>query len=65
MVRKDLQESLGTLGEPISFTPAGRILRGGMVRRDYRVHCPARDLLVGTLEAPDGKLEQYLVDPAD
>ena len=36
-----------------------------MTFRAYRVVYPTRRLNIGTYTYPDGKLEQYLVGPAD
>src|SRR5579863_8068891 len=61
----DFRESLGPLGEPLSFMQTYERLRGGMTFRSFQVVYPARRLRVTTYTYPDGKLEQYLVEPAD
>jgi CubicO group peptidase (beta-lactamase class C family) len=61
----DFRDSLGPLGEPLSFTKRGEQLRGGMTLRTYRIVYPGKRLSLSTYTYPDGKLEQFLVDPAD
>jgi len=61
----DFKDSLGPLGEPLTFRQTGEMLRGGMTYRGYRVVYPTRRLNISTYTYPDGKLEQYLVGPAD
>jgi hypothetical protein len=61
----DFQDSLGPLGEPLSFHQTGEMLRGGMTFRAFRIVYPTRRLSLSTYTYPDGKLEQYLVGPAD
>jgi D-alanyl-D-alanine carboxypeptidase len=61
----DFRDSLGPLGEPLTFRQTGEMLRGGMTFRGYRVVYPTRRLSISTYTYPDGKLEQYLVGPAD
>ena len=61
----DFRDSLGPLGEPLTFRQTGEMLRGGMTFHAYRVVYPTRRLSIGTYTYPDGKLEQYLVGPAD
>jgi D-alanyl-D-alanine carboxypeptidase len=62
----DFESSLKALGEPSVFTQATEELRGGMTFRVFRVEFPksAQHLRVTTYTMPDGKLEQYLVIPA-
>jgi len=61
----DFKSSLGPLGEPLTFRQVGENLRGGMTFRAFRIVYPTRRLSLSTYAYPDGKLEQYLVDPAD
>jgi D-alanyl-D-alanine carboxypeptidase len=61
----DFRDSLGPLGEPLTFRQASEDLRGGMTFRAFRVVYPTRRLSLTTYTYPDGKLEQYLIDPAD
>ncbi len=61
----DFRDSLGPLGEPLSFKQSGESLRGGMTFRAFRIVYPTRRLSLTTYTYPDGKLEQYLVSPAD
>lgn len=61
----DFRDSLGPLGEPLSFTQLRQNLRGGMTFRAFRIVYPTRRLTLTTYTYPDGKLEQYLVEPAE
>ena len=59
----DFRDSLGPLGEPLTFRQTYETLRGGMTFRVFRVAYPTRSLRVSTYTYPDGKLEQYIVEP--
>ncbi len=61
----DFRESLGPLGEPLTFKQVAESLRGGMTFRAFRVVYPGKRLGLTTYTYPDGKLEQFLVSPAD
>lgn len=61
----DFKESLGPLGEPLTFKQTHEELRGGMTFRSFSVVYPGKRLGLSTYTYPDGKLEQFLVDPAD
>jgi D-alanyl-D-alanine carboxypeptidase len=61
----DFRDSLGPLGEPLSFSQTREALRGGMTFRSFRIIYPTRRLRLTTYTYPDGKLEQYLVEPAN
>jgi D-alanyl-D-alanine carboxypeptidase len=61
----DFQNSLGPLGEPLSFHQNGDQLRGGMTFRAFQIVYPAKRLTLTTYTYPDGKLEQYLIAPAE
>jgi len=61
----DFHESLGPLGEPLTFSQNAEGQRGGMTFRVFRIVYPTRRLRLMTYTYPDGKLEQYLVEPAD
>jgi CubicO group peptidase (beta-lactamase class C family) len=61
----DFRDSLGPLGEPLSFRKVSESLRGGMTFRAFSIVYPSKKLTLTTYTYPDGKLEQYLVDPAD
>ncbi len=61
----DFRDSLGPLGEPLTFRQVGENLRGGMTFRAFRIVYPTRQLSLTTYTYPDGKLEQYLVDPVN
>ncbi len=61
----DFRDSLGPLGEPISFHQSGDQLRGGMTYRAFQIAYPGKRLVLTTYTYPDGKLEQYLIAPAE
>ena len=56
----------GAEGEPLSFNQAGTDqLRGGMTFRSFQIVYPGKRLRLTTYTYPDGKLEQYLIAPAE
>jgi CubicO group peptidase (beta-lactamase class C family) len=61
----DFQSSLAPLGEPLSFRQTGEQLRGGMTFRGFQIVYPGKRLRLTTYTYPDGKLEQYLIAPAE
>jgi len=61
----DFQSSLAPLGEPLTFHQAHDELRGGMTFRVFDIVYPEKRLRLTTYTYPDGKLEQYLVEPAE
>ncbi len=61
----DFKESLGPLGEPLALKQSSEALRGGMTFRRFSISYPNRHLTLTTFTYPDGKLEQFLVAPAD
>ena len=61
----DFQSSLRPLGEPLSFRRTGELLRGGMTFRAFQIVYPGKQLRLTTYTYPDGKLEQYLIAPAE
>jgi len=61
----DFQSSLAPLGEPLSFHETGEGLRGGMSFHSFQIVYPNRHLRLSTYTYPDGKLEQYLIAPAE
>lgn len=61
----DFKSSLGPLGEPLIFRQAGTEERGGMTFRAFQIVYPNKRLTLTTYTYPDGKLEQYLVAPAE
>jgi D-alanyl-D-alanine carboxypeptidase len=60
---QDFASSLKPLGEPLSFQQTTEEGRGGMTFRVFNATFPDRELRITTYEMPDGKLEQYLVEP--
>jgi CubicO group peptidase (beta-lactamase class C family) len=61
----DFQLSLAPLGEPLSLRQTHTELRGGMTFRGFEIVYPGRRLELTTYTYPDGKLEQYLIAPAE
>ena len=61
----DFQSSLAPLGEPLSLRQSHEELRGGMTFRVFDITYPGRSLRLTTYTYPDGKLEQYLVEPTE
>jgi CubicO group peptidase (beta-lactamase class C family) len=61
----DFQTSLAPLGEPLSLRQTRAELRGGMTFREFEIVYPGRRLELTTYTYPDGKLEQYLIAPAE
>ncbi|HZZ40681.1 MAG TPA: serine hydrolase, partial [Acidobacteriaceae bacterium] len=64
---QDFQTSLGPLGKPSHMQQMGEELRGGMTFRVFRVEFASgkTPVTITTYTEPDGKLEQYLVFPAN
>jgi hypothetical protein len=60
----DFAASLKPLGTPTSFKQVGESKRGGMTFRAFSVSFPQKQVRVTVYEMPDGKLEQYLVEPS-
>jgi CubicO group peptidase (beta-lactamase class C family) len=61
----DFRSSLSPLGEPLSFHQTADQLRGGMTFRNFNIVYPDKRLSLTTYTYPDGKLEQYLIAPAE
>jgi D-alanyl-D-alanine carboxypeptidase len=61
----DFQSSLAPLGEPLSLSQSSEELRGGMTFRAFDITYPGRRLRLTTYTYPNGKLEQYLVEPTE
>jgi CubicO group peptidase (beta-lactamase class C family) len=61
----DFQGSLAPLGEPLTFRQTSTELRGGMTFRAFQIVYPGKRLTLTTYTYPDGKLEQYLIAPAE
>jgi D-alanyl-D-alanine carboxypeptidase len=61
---RDYQTSLAPLGEPASLTQTSESQRGGMTFRVFQVVFPdGKQVRITTYTMPDGKLEQFLVEP--
>ena len=61
----DFASSLKPLGTPLDFRQIKDELRGGMTFRMYDVSFPKTHVYLTTYRMPDGKIEQYLVVPAE
>ena len=61
----DFQSSLAPLGEPLTFRQMSEQLRGGMTFHAFEIVYPGKKLGLTTYTYPDGKLEQYLIAPAE
>ena len=61
----DFRQSLAPLGVPLIFRQAREQLRGGMTFRAFQIVYPGKRLNLTTYTYPDGKLEQYLIAPAE
>ncbi len=61
----DYHDSLGSLGDPPIFHMTRESPRGGMTFRAFQIVYPGKRLSLTTYTYPDGRLEQYLVEPAD
>jgi CubicO group peptidase (beta-lactamase class C family) len=61
----DFQASLSPLGEPLTFHKTSESLRGGMTFRVFEIVFPGKRLRLTTYTYPDGKLEQYLIEPTE
>ena len=61
----DYRKSLAPLGEPLTFRVTSNELRGGMTFRSFQIVYPGKRLRLTTYTYPDGKLEQYLIAPAE
>lgn len=59
----DYKASLAPLGEPLSLTEKNKELRGGMTFHSFDLVYPGKRLRLTTYTYPDGKLEQYLIEP--
>jgi len=61
----DFRASLAPLGEPLTFHQTREELRGGMTFRVFQIVYPGKRLTLTTYTYPDGKLEQYMIAPAE
>ena len=59
----DFKNSMGPLGEPLTFHQTDSSLRGGMTFRSFRIVYPTRTLRLTTYTYPGGKMEQFLIYP--
>jgi D-alanyl-D-alanine carboxypeptidase len=63
VVLKDFANSLGPLGEPAEMNPGPRRMRGGFVVQSYRPVVGGRKIRISVFETPDGKFEQFKIEP--
>jgi CubicO group peptidase (beta-lactamase class C family) len=61
----DFESSLKPLGVPVEFHQTANELRGGMTFRVYDIVFPTTHLGLTTYQMPDGKIEQFIVTPAE
>ena len=61
----DFESSLQPLGTPIEFRQTAKESRGGMTFRVYDIVFPTTHLELTTYQMPDGKIEQFIVTPAE
>jgi D-alanyl-D-alanine carboxypeptidase len=59
----DFRASLAPLGEPLSIQQSAEHRRGGMTFHSFTLVFTRQHLNLTTYTYPDGKLEQYLIDP--
>jgi hypothetical protein len=61
----DFESSLKPLGEPIEFRQTAKESRGGMIFRVYDIVFATTHVELTTYQMPDGKIEQFIVTPAE
>jgi CubicO group peptidase (beta-lactamase class C family) len=61
----DYAASLKPLGDPVSIEETSATERGGMSYRYYRVKTSSKELTLSCFITPQGKLDQFLVFPAN
>jgi D-alanyl-D-alanine carboxypeptidase len=61
----DYAASLKPLGAPVSIEETSATERGGMSYRYYKVKTVSKELTISTFIMPEGKLDQFLVYPAN
>jgi hypothetical protein len=62
---RDFAAELKKLGKPQSVTQTARGERGGMTYRGFRGSFRRRNVQISEYTLPDGKIEQFLVMPAE
>jgi len=62
---RDFADSLGPFGDASSLTQSAQSRRGGMTLRRLAIMAGGRNLSVTAFYMPDGKIEQFLIAPAD
>jgi CubicO group peptidase (beta-lactamase class C family) len=63
-VLSDYASSLGPLGAPAEFSPAGDGLRGGMTIRSFHIRAGSVAMSLTMMTLPDGRIDQYIVSRA-
>lgn len=61
----DFAASLAPLGAPAEFVQMHHESRGGMTFRSFRIKGGRKTLTLTTRTLPDGRLEQYLIQPGE
>ena len=61
----DFSASLAPLGTPSEFVQVRHNSRGGMTFRSFQIRCGAKTLVLTTRTLPDGRLEQYQIEPGE
>lgn len=61
----DFESSLKPLGAPIEFRQTAKESRGGMTFRVYDIVFATTHVELTTYQMPDGKIEQFIVTPAE
>lgn len=61
----DFESSLKPLGVPVEFRQTAKESRGGMIFRVYDIVFPTTHVELTTYQMPDGKIEQFIVTPAE
>ena len=61
----DFRTSLAPLGRLLDAAKANEALRGGMTYRGYTLHFAKGRATLSTYTMADGKIEQFLIEPAE
>jgi D-alanyl-D-alanine carboxypeptidase len=61
----DFESSLMPLGTPVEFRQIAKESRGGMIFRVYDIVFATTHVELTTYQMPDGKIEQFIVTPAE
>jgi CubicO group peptidase (beta-lactamase class C family) len=64
-VLRDFATTLGPLGAPSDFQQNDRHLRGGMTMRGFEIKAGTRTMSLFMRTLPDGRIEQYVIEPSE